>query len=1442
MAGDYLKQMQLTKQLEQKTKEAAKNRKEAEDRMAEAEKAIASAKTFDTGVAEAEKALVEGGQAFQQKDYKLALSLATRSIAASDKAKGNKVNSIIDSGEELLKLFHEKEVPPELQAAVKKARDLLEEGRMEEALAKSRELWDAVERFVNSRVADMFSNAQSLLLTAERLKVGTEGERQMLVQARKKLEEGEYDASISQLKDCMETVSAGLRNAFNSRAEGINAIADQAKEIGLGFSKAEDTLKKARGFSDRGDFEAAFSNLGIAESESNTIVSRGLQGRFEALKQRATVLKGYGVNVTGIIIDITKGKELARTDRIDDSISSWHELEGSLRDLETEETLRLVGKLRARLLIAKKTGTDISGVIAMLDQSRLTLNKGDFQGAAQQIDEADKLLEKALEGYRDVEENLLKTKALFAQASELKVNLSDPKKKVDLSRQLVMKRDFKRASEQLKAAQDEAHRGIQAHLGQDIMRAEMKVTLALKLGAEITAESALLEDIVARTKRGEYDGINEAIDNCIHEVDHKIYGIAERTLYDAKNQLDTYTGPINITNYRNTLYQANEVLREGQPIRAYELAVGSIEAIRRDEKSALDDRINEARHLLSIARDIGSESVTLNDKLNRAQELRSQGSIPESLRLTAEVLQYARSIIKDELTRQLVLLAKAVSMGRKGGIEVLQAERLSEEASKALGHGELEKGYALMREGETTLERLRTVHARIYDRVVEITVMLKEADAQSLDSSKQAGMLSNAKRLFEAGRYEEALPAIAKTFVETEKLVAPFMAPRKAQAARDLLAVAKRLGFDVGAPQKRLDGAQRLIDKKEYATAMISIREVEKTVMSILVNGAEKELEQVRDLLMRARDLGSDINSAQQIFNKAESLLRERRVYDALRAIDMAKNELDQSLLMSEKAQDTLERAQSVIADAQEFGVRVDPAIELLRQARNYNKMGRHGIAHELAKKASDQASSAAADMVQERMRKVEAEFLSEGLEGPDLEATLRIKAEIGSRLEARRFREAAALLKSFEEELGRVKAQKELSRRSIEEMEVKVNQAKDKGLSNTKVDSLLAQAKQSLEAGAFFESYSLSARCGEELKGQADLFDRRMAQLEELNQEAKELEGEDAGKTVKEMAEAARNSISALDFESATLSLRRGKAAAQEAKTRIASERLKNLENLMGLAEEMPIDRASLPHISLHMMELKKEGGPLDLKELREAVEAMAQLMQQRIEMRVVTVEEHVSEARRSGADVSASVDLLLKAKALAHQGKFRGAVNTVLDAERSIGVAEEEQKQYIETRLKVEAKIEHARRNGLELVETIALYREAEHLKEKDHHAAQARIAKALEAADQAAEQFLPDIQVDLHFLEELKFDIWTKAQLHLTNEAKAMAREVSVAISGDMEARGFSTLTKLRGGERLNVDIEVKPLVRGTAHVNLALECRPVLSNDPVGYDSEFDVEVV
>jgi hypothetical protein len=1441
VTGDYLKQLQLTKQLEQRTKEAARNRKEAEEKMAESEKAIASAKSFDALTAEAEKWLQESRQANQQKDYKEALGLAAKALEAAERSKKIKVSSIIDSSLNLIHLFDPKEVPADLLASADKAQGLLNENAMETALAKARELWDASERFTNAIEADRLSLAQSLILLAESNSIVLGGEKTLLGQSRQFLDQGNHADAIAKLNECLAAVREALQREFAVRIGLHGELAENAVELGQNLAKADEIIKRSHQALEMLEFESAFELLATADKEARAAITQGLLLKFDGMKQRATVIKGYGADITSLSNDVAKGRELARSEKLNEALVGWRTLESNLRNLETEQLLRLVSAMRDRLLIAKKTGTDTAAIFDKFQEARQILVQGDFSKAAATVGAAEKLLEKSLEGYREVEAELARTKSLLLEATALQVDIQGTKRLLEISRKQTIKRDFRAAVASLHEAQDLVHSALQSSLGGDIMRAEMRVTSGLKIGADVTAESAELEETVSKVKSHHYSGVKTAIDEVITKVDGKVRQIAEKTVADATRTFESYRGPLDISAYRAALDQASEALKAGNAARAHELAAGSLKTVRKDEQNALEEQMETAKHLLAIAKDIGCESIMLNEKLARADDLRRRGAASDSLAQTAEVLQYVQSIVKDELTRRLTQLSRAVSSARRDGVEVLQADRLTEESTRALSQNDLKRSYSLLMEAEPTLEHLVASYTRLYDRILEITALLKEAEANQLDASPVIELLGVTKKLFESGRYEEAFPAAAKAFVEAEKLVAPFVAPKRVAAVKDLMQVAKRLGFDATAVEASIRSADEMLERKEWLPVMTTAREAERAIFNVLVRGAEKEMEQARGLLLKAKASGSDVIGAQQILAKAESLLEERRVYDALRAIELAKSELDQVLLMSNRSEETIIEAQAVVTDAQGFGVNTIAAQELLRQASNYAKLGRHGIAHELAKKAGDQAGQAAAELVQEQLMKLELTYHNLGLEGPDLQSALRGRSEVDQRLEAKRFREASALVKNVEMELAKVREQKELTEKSLRDLDAKVSEAKRKGLTTAPIEGTILKAKEKLGEGSFGEAFAFTVSAADVLKAQSGMFSRRSTELDDIIREAEALDDPKAIKRVKDIAEQAKRNLDASDYELATLHTRRAKAALQEGVTRSAAELLRQLGALIALAEEMRLDQKAVPIKGKNSLAAKKEGRPVELPYLRESVKEMRSLLIKHMEERRHLIEARIKEATTTGAGVSASQDFIAKAEAAIKTDNLPQAWTALQCAETHVGVALDTQRTYVDLRTNVEARIDKARKNGIELKESISLYRSAEATKAQDHSAALAKMKEALAAAERAVEDYLPDIQLDIDFVDKITVGRWSKATMRYSNKAKAMAREVNITIMGDLEARGLMPLPKLRGGEAGSMQIEVLPKKEGTLHVVLGLECRPVLSNDPVGFESSFDVNV-
>ncbi len=1440
MSGDYLKQLQLAKQLEQKTKEAGKNRKEAEDLLARAENDVAAAKEYEAATAEAEKLLEEGRHAYSQKDYREALAFAAKSSAAASKARSEKIESIIASAEQLATLISGKKLPQNVVSSAEKARSLLAEGSEKEAFEKARVLWSESEKFVNKSIGDLFGRAQTLALVAEKAGVNVEGQRHMLSEARESLEAGRYEESVKGLDDCVDLLLNALKGQFATRAEAVRENAERTRKLGAPETRATELLKKAETLLESKDAEGAFAALSMAETEANSSLTRNLGTTFDALRTRAMTLGSMGVAVTSITEEIARGKEFVREGRSTEAMESRRLAEEGTAALEREQLVHMVSKLRSRLLLAQKVRADVSAVMGKLDAARLTMAKGDFAAASRSVDEADELLEVQLEGYKQVEAELTEVRSLLAQAASIDADVSISQALAEQSKRLVMRRDFPGAISKLKQAQKEAHGAIQARIGGDIMKAEMKVTSALRMGADITKESSLLESVVAKAHEGRYEGLRNEIDDCLAGVERKISEMSLTKVNEAKALVDAEPKLATAASLGERMRLADEALKAGQYEKAYELGSLTVGTIRREQTTALDSRIDEAKRLLSIATDMGGGSVTLTEKLRKADDLRIEGRMAEALKAAEEVADYSRTILKDELSRHNVQLTRQIAGARKNGVEVMQAERLAEEAERYLTRNELEKAFSLVREGEITLEKLTKCHTEIYDRLTEIGLLIKESESQGLDVSKASELLAAAKSLFESGRYEEARPATAKAFVETERLAAPFVAPRRIQAARDLLAVARRMEFEYAGAEAKVDQAQSLLEARKFTEAMAAVREAERTVAASLRKGTEEEIEKVKGELEKARAAGTDVTVPEQIVAKAEALLQEKRVYDSLRALELAKSELDQALTLSERAQDALEKAQSEINDAKGFGVDVASAGELLRQARSYLKMGRHGISLELSRKAGDQASHAASELVRERVRKLELEFRHLNLEGPDLEAAMREKTDLEARLEQGKFKEAAAVAKSFEEELNKVKGQREMARKSIDDLVKTIEDAKSGGLKTETVEEMARQAQVKFAKGAFYDSFALVAKAGDELRSKADLYGRRRAEIEDVRRLASELNASDA-KGVEDLLKRSSEALATMDFESANLNVRRARSVALESLATSRKRLQAEFDHCLAMCEEIQLERSARPTRVRTVAEAKASNRPVSLKQLEEAKQELAALLTNRVRTKIKETEAEIARSAAKGLDVSASSESIARAREELGSGQIDVAWQSTLEAKRLIGVAEREKTDYVDLRSKLEAKIENARRNGLELTESITLMRQAEEIKPKDHRAATGKMFAAVEAADRAASDFLPDILVDIEFLDEPVEGKKGKARLRFSNEGKAMAREICVRVQGDIEVVGQVCLPKLRGGEKASVDVEILPKKKGAAKGVLALECKPVLSNDIVGFDTEFEVSV-
>ena len=180
------------------------------------------------------------------------------------------------------------------------------------------------------------------------------------------------------------------------------------------------------------------------------------------------------------------------------------------------------------------------------------------------------------------------------------------------------------------------------------------------------------------------------------------------------------------------------------------------------------------------------------------------------------------------------------------------------------------------------------------------------------------------------------------------------------------------------------------------------------------------------------------------------------------------------------------------------------------------------------------------------------------------------------------------------------------------------------------------------------------------------------------------------------------------------------------------------------------------------------------------------------------------------------------------------------IKEAEDSIGVAMDERREFMELKMRCESLVENARRNGLVMEGVISLFARAEGERKKDYKAAIETMKGALLMAEEEAASYLPELAIDINFLDQAVSGQWMRTRVIVSNESKALARDVRIELSGEIEVRGLEGLKKLRGNESGEMEFEILPLRKGEIEVNFSLSCRPVLSEDTFGLESSFQLE--
>ncbi|MBI0583520.1 MAG: hypothetical protein ISF22_04755 [Methanomassiliicoccus sp.] len=1260
MTSDYLKQLQLTKQLEQKAKEAAKNRKVAEDRLAEADREVSLARTMGIDTTTVEAELSAGRDAFARREFPPSIAAADRVLVAVRKLQEGKVEEVLASAHGVLAMIHDGgEDHQAIEVLVTRSRQLMREGRAEEALAAARSSGAAAEQYADRRMSEMFVQLGRLIEVGEREKLAVSARKQALSKAIKMHGEGDREGSLNKVVACFKGLQEQFTKLAESRSGSILELAEGASPGG-DVSSVNALVNRAREAMARGRIEESLRLLDEAQRAVMPILNRAVEVLITAQNERYEWLHRQGENVTRFAPTMKKVSEASAAGESEEALEHLRRSEKALRDAEVQVVLDRIAELRPRMIMAARVNLNLDKVASSLEEARTAVVYGRGREAVEKVEEASAELDDALAPFRRLEQELDKTRKAFLQARRMRVVSTEASRLVAKAREDALAGRLGDSYDTLAKARAVVVRIVQDRCARQLLNGHLMVAAGISIGAPVEDRADDLDALGEDLREGTVEGVSARLATVNLELETALITGTWTVLREVGRAIETVPPGTDVSRPLDMRDRSQRLLEKKDWYGAHALARQALEEVEVAAQAHLASQKARARALMDICRQLGIESATLGQKLEAIEA--EGGDHHRQVRPVGDVIQFASTLAKDELTRSLSQLVRSSAAARKKGVSTAHIDRLTEEASRALMVDDLERGFTAYSGGQKELEKTTAMYNEVYDHIVLLSQLCAELELGPEEKVPQ--MLRETKRMFEAGLYDGARTSARNCYREAEAVGANILAPRMIEDARDMLPVMRQLKVDTAANEAALATARGKLRTGEALAALESAKEERRRMVEAATDMIRSEIASVRRLLNGDGRVAE--GPIMDMTDKAESLLADQRYYDALRAARLAYGEAVQYNAARIEAGRALEAAEEGIRELEVLGVEVDDARELLAAAKRHRAGGRSNLVAEMARKALQGARASAQEALLASLGRSERQLNIEALGGRDLERTSRkIKEEVLEDIKRHRYISARRGLELYHqslEDLAEVRGQGAAALSKMAEVLLRLSPSPYRA----EAETIMTSAQKAFAEGSFHDALALAEECRAAGTSAMKRHELSAARLEEARTR---MLGDGGRRSLvprtADLIEAAGKALESGRYEQmhgALLRAERLHARERERSVRSDQADLVNAARLLpraGMsADDLPAEAKGL--LDLRMSELA------DAPNVREAVSVVRSAVTGGINDLAAGVRRRV-EAEKG--DTGASRALLAAAERSLSEGRLELALTQVRDAGMAVG-----------------------------------------------------------------------------------------------------------------------------------------------------------------------------
>jgi tetratricopeptide (TPR) repeat protein len=1429
----YLRHIELSKQLEERAKEASRNRQLAEQKLEELQKLLEGAKRADCQVGEAEELLAQANSAMAAKDYRLALE---KTKDAEDKVKAaflQKAQSILDSAESMLGLLKRAGVDTsEYEALVGSAKDALEKGNFEEAVETAKRGWTKGEKMLHEHLSSSFSSAQALILAAKAMNKDTSMAEDLLSTARTALESSDYEEALSQTEEALDILRRDLNYELEEEKKAVKELMEAGKAIKADLSKAESYLSRSEKEMERQDFEKAFNLLKQARTEAERELKKTIESGEASLKGPLEEAKKLGADVSKAERLVKEAMEVAKEGDYAAASGIIRRAVHELEDAKFQKVLHTISLSRPKFLKAREIGADVSAAVQVFNKSREALQAGNYKDALYYAEKGNEELDRLVSEFASARRKMEDLEREVRSFAEQGVHVSEVDALLRTAREELSKGNLKSWSSLMARIEKGLEKARSQRTSELLEEAQFLLTLGERLGLVISEESGGLHECSQALKAGE---VSRAFQDALRLKDR----LEERISSHFTERLN---GIREILPEGEDLDEISELILKAQTaleVKDYDTAArltGEAESKAMTRASeAASDILKALQAAQQLSMDHGIEAYGLREghlAAKRALEAGNFGDVFGQLKTLEDQLSRVAQTAFDGVKARVI-------EARNSGIDIEDLKDLLRSAKDSITAGDIVRGLIHLYECDISAQEKLNLFQKVRDTMASAAVLIAEGKKKQVDMSRAIELLVKGKTAFEAGDLKRALEYARDARAEAEKEISVLNVTDRILTAREILELARVLDVDVSVWTNLLKRAQQSLDAKDFREAVELAMEVEEQARSGIRNKINSKIARAEALLERVQVPAKDVESLQDAIKAARALAEEGNLKEAAEAVQNAVEKCEELARTYERTLDVVKRAETLVAELKAMNVRVSGPEKLLSKAKKVLQEGNLKHAGQLAEEALSHLERDREESIERTIKSFEGAVAKAKANGINTATAEQLLKRARDLVREKRYQEALAAAMQSEAEVEKMELQKEIAENALETARTRIMALPSPVPFLTK---LLEEAEQAFERGDYVASLEAAIKAGDEFSRIREGWEQAEKSEEVALRFYRIAEriGVDSTR-LSAILEEAKEAMERGDLEAA-------KDAYDRLATQAAGLASSHLTQLHSQVRNLQV-LCSLLNCEVEGLEdmLSQGRSYTDENQFDKAYEVLSQarkeaerVLRERIEGLLSEAEEAIEHAEKVGADVHHARQMFEDARKALQEGMYEKAIRLAQESTDLVKGQEDFHRRFMESTFQAESLIKKAKKFGIDVKAAEKALRKAFELKDSDPDAALEEAEASLNQVQSSLEAFSPVLELSLE-IGEATLGTWKEAVLKLRNEGKALAKDVSVEILGDLEVDDLQVPASIRANGEGEARFKVRLNSAGNQPVMVKVKAKRVLDDREYEWERVFEIPV-